>query len=165
MMRGIGFVGITAALLMPSQAGAAGQHGMRPIDAKTAQFNMYNFTDCVVRVEGDSPKFRAMMRILPGDPKFVSTYLKTVADTCGDELSRLPSSTVRLDANAATMRDLLFGALYRREFRKSGPPAGVATVAPWRCRASSTATSPGSTPIIACAARSATAWRGRTRRM
>lgn len=128
-MRGLGFW-IAAALLMPSQAGAAGQHGMRRIDAKTAQFNMYNFTDCVVRVEGDSPKFRAMMRIVPGDPKFVSTYMKTVADTCGDELSRLPSATVRLDANAATMRDLLFGALYRREFRKSGPPAGVATVAP-----------------------------------
>jgi len=130
MTRGIGFVGIAAALLMPSHAGAAGQDGMRPIDPKTAQFNMYNFTDCVVRTEGDSAKFRAMMRIVPGDPQFVSSYIRTMANACGDQLSRLPSSAIQLKADPAAMRDLLFGALYRRDFRKSGPPAGIATVAP-----------------------------------
>lgn len=129
-MRGIEFVGIAAALLIPGHAGAAGQREMRPIDAKTAQFNMYNFTDCVVRIEGNSAKFRTMMRIVPGDPHFVSTYLKTVADICGDELSRLPSATLRLQADPAAMRDLLFGALYRRDFKKGGPPPGIATIAP-----------------------------------
>jgi len=123
-------VWIAAALMAPGHAAAAGQDGMRRIDAKETLFNMYDFTDCVVRVEGDSATFRTMMRMMPGDPRFVPAYVKTVGDTCGDKLSRLPSTTVQLQADPAAIRSLLFGALYRRKFRKSGPPPGLATVAP-----------------------------------
>lgn len=130
MMRGTAIVWIVAALTTPSHAWAAGQQDIQRIDAKTVQFNMYNFTDCVVRTEGNSPTFRKMMRMLPGDPQFVAAYLKTIGDECSSELSRLPASTVRLEANAATMRDMLFGALYRRDFRKSGPPRGIAALPP-----------------------------------
>lgn len=129
-MRGIGFVWIAMALMMPSQAWAAGQDGMRKLDAEAVQFNMYNFTDCVVHAEGNSAKFRALMRMLPGNSQFVSVVSKTVSDECSRELARLPSFTVRMRADIVTMRDLLFGALYRRDFKKSGPPPGVATVAP-----------------------------------
>jgi hypothetical protein len=129
-MRGMGLVWIAAALLAPSHVRAAGQEGMRPLDAKTAQFNMYNFTDCVVHAERYSTAFRKLMRMMPGDPQFTAAYIKAAGDECSQELSRLPGLTVRMRTENETMRDLLFGALYRRDFRKSGPPQGIATVPP-----------------------------------
>lgn len=129
-MRRMGFVGIAAALMMPGHAWAAAQQEMRPIDAKTAQFNMYNFTDCVVHAERYSTTFRKLMRMMPGDPQFTPTYVKAAGDECSEELSRLPGLTVRMSAENVTLRDMLFGALYRRDFKKSGPPQGIATVPP-----------------------------------
>lgn len=130
-MRRMGVVGIAAALLMPGHAWAAGQQdGIGRLDARTTQITMYDFTDCVVRLKRYSTSFDKMMRMMPGDPRFTAAYGKTAGDECSQELVRFPRLTVKMSAEFGTLRDLLFGALYRRDFKKSGPPPGLTTIAP-----------------------------------
>ncbi|MGN6376643.1 MAG: hypothetical protein ACTHMG_13975 [Sphingomonas sp.] len=122
---------LLAVLLAANPAAARDRDDMTPLTSTETQRSMFDYSDCIVRNHGTEPAFEKMMRQLPDDGKrFVDDYVKVLGDQCTKYLSLLPRKTVQMQANPATMRDMLFAALYRRDFGKTGAPAGIATVPP-----------------------------------
>ncbi len=126
-------LGLTiATLLMPAQVGEFGarQQDMQKASARTAAIELANYTDCVVSDRSGADAVDRFLREYPEDNTASASGRSATNLNCMNESARRYPSTVTLSMTWGSFRDALYPALYRRDFGRSGPPAGIAALEP-----------------------------------
>lgn len=90
------------------------------------------FTDCVTAQKVRQPAIQAFLRTLPDRPGFYEASMKAADLTCLNHAAVRMQGKFEMRLRPDTFRDALFPSLYRREFGKTGPVAGLKSLPPLR---------------------------------
>ncbi|MFN4095202.1 MAG: hypothetical protein ACK4GG_00340 [Sphingomonas sp.] len=126
-------LGLTIAmLLMPPQVGEFGarQQDMQKASSRTAAIELANYADCVVADRSGAEAVERFLREYPQDRTESASGKTATNPDCMNESARRYPSTVMLHLSWGSFRAALYPALYRRDFGRSGPPAGIAALEP-----------------------------------
>ncbi|WP_186456753.1 hypothetical protein [Sphingomonas suaedae] len=121
-----------ATLLMPVQAGAFGEreNAMRKAPRHDAARQTEEYTDCLVNEQDKRAAIDQLLREFPGDGTTSAAGRAAVSEECVRASMRNYQITVKLSYSYEAIRAALYPALYRRDFGRSGPPAGIAALEP-----------------------------------
>lgn len=100
---------------------------LTPLAALQAQAGLDRYADCLVGKRGLRGKLDSYLRAIPGSEAMMALSKSTIDSKCA--LSAVGgNSAVQLQIRNDTMRDALFGALYRHDFGAAAPalPAELA---------------------------------------
>ncbi len=126
-------LGLTIAmLLVPPQVGEFGARipEMRKASSHEADRLAAEYSDCLVADRSKGTAIDRFLREFPADGTGPGPSADVITVDCMDTAVRLYQRTVSLSVTNTSLRATLYPALYRRDFGRSGPPAGLATLAP-----------------------------------
>jgi len=132
MHRGHSLLFLAAtSLAAPMSARPATPQEPQAIPVQEAQVELAGYADCVVSRKSFRKPVAAFLRTVPGSPSYFPTALKAADMTCLNAAAmRRRASKLEMKIQPDTFRDALYPALYRRDFGKLGPPAGVVDLQP-----------------------------------
>jgi hypothetical protein len=100
------------------------------LPAHEAEKDLADYADCVVKRKAYRKPVAEFLRVVPDSAPFYRASMKAADLTClNDSAVRRRASKLEMRLQPATFRGALYPALYRRDYGKAGPPAGMATVA------------------------------------
>ncbi len=88
------------------------------------------FTDCVTAQKSRQPAIQAFLRTIPDRPGFGEAGLKAADLTCLNRAAARMHSKIEMRLQPNSFRAALYPSLYRREFGKTGPVAGLKALPP-----------------------------------
>lgn len=88
-----------------------------PLSSREAERTMAQFSQCIVRT-ASRQTLRRFLRLIPGSPAFQTAGRRLVDSYC---VPRVPGAVMRMRFRFDLLRSALYSALYRRDFRTSGP--------------------------------------------
>lgn len=111
-------------------SGAAAQEGPTMLPSKQVEAHLAAYADCVVAQRSYLPKVNQFLRSVPNSEGFFPAAMKAADMHCLDIAARIMGGKLEMRLQPATYRDALYPALYRREFGRAGPVAGLAALPP-----------------------------------
>ncbi len=100
------------------------------LPAHEAEKDLAEYADCVAKRKAFRKPVAEFLRVVPDSAPFYRASMKAADLTClNDAAVRRRASKLEMRLQPATFRGALYPALYRRDYGKAGPPAGMATVA------------------------------------
>jgi hypothetical protein len=101
------------------------------LPAREAEKDLAEYADCVAGRKGYRKAVAAFLRVVPDSEASYPASMKAADLTClNDAAVRRRAAKLEMRLQPATFRGAMYPALYRRDFGKGGPPAGLATVPP-----------------------------------
>lgn len=101
--------------------------GAEDLPLRDSEIELAGYADCVVGRKAFRAPVEAFLRTVPDTMEFGDAAMKAADMTCLNNAAvRRGASTLTMKLQPATFRDALYPALYRRDFGKKGPPAGIA---------------------------------------
>ena len=127
-MRGL----MIATLLMSAQAGAFGERepDMRKASSRESARQAAEYADCLVADASKHGAIESFLREFPVDGPDTTALVAAVNEECLQDAVRRYQNQVMMTTRNEAFRDTLYPALYRRDFGRSGPPAGIAALEP-----------------------------------
>lgn len=121
-------------LVLASMSNSGAEARSAPEDPTTAEKLrlLAEFTDCVTAQKSRQPAIQAFVRTLPGRPAYYEASMKAADLTCLNRAAARMHSKIEMRLQPDTFRGALFPSLYRREFGKTGPVAGLKALPPLR---------------------------------
>jgi hypothetical protein len=117
--------------LLLALAAATPAPAQEQLPAREAELELAGYADCVVSHRSYAKPVDAFLRTVPDSAGFYPASLKAADMTCLNTAAvRRQASKLEMRLQPATFRDALYPALYRRDFGRQGPPAGIAALPP-----------------------------------
>lgn len=125
---------VVVTLVFASLSGNAAQGRPAAEDPSAAERSrlLAEFTDCVTAQKSRQSAIQAFLRTIPRQPSFDAAAMKAADLTCLNRAAARTHSRIEMRLQPETFRDALYPSLYRREFGKSGPVAGLKALPPLR---------------------------------
>jgi len=90
------------------------------------------FADCVTAQNARRPAVDAFLRKIPDSDGFFDASMKAADLHCLDAAGVRSHSGIQMKLQPDTFRGALYPSLYRRDFGRKGPPAGLSALSPLR---------------------------------
>lgn len=126
-------LGLTIAmLLMPPQVGEFGARvpDMRKASSHESARQAAGYADCLVADPSKAVAIDRFLRAFPQDGTDIEGVKAATNVECMRNAVRRYRTDVTMTVKNESFRDMLYPALYRRDFGRSGPPAGIAALEP-----------------------------------
>lgn len=126
-------LGLTIAmLLMPPQVGEFGARipEMRRASSHESARQAAEYADCLVADPSKTVAIDRFLRAFPPDGTDTEGVKAATNVECMRNAVRRYRTDVTMTVKNESFRDMLYPALYRRDFGRSGPPAGIAALTP-----------------------------------
>ena len=97
-----------------------------------AEKDLAEYADCVVGRKAFRKPVAEFLQVVPDSASFYKSSMKAADLTClNDAAVRRRTAKLEMRLQPATFRGALYPALYRRDYGKVGPPAGLISAAPY----------------------------------
>lgn len=124
---------VTIAMLLAStQVGEFGarQPDMRKASSQESARQAAEYADCLVADRSKAAAIDRFLRAFPQDGTDIEGVKAATNVDCMRDAVRRFRTDVTLTVKNESFRDMLYPALYRRDFGRGGPPAGIAALEP-----------------------------------